>query len=515
VQPAPPGRGRLGSSPAVTRGGTRENLANVRSLPPCSPSCDGAAPRPPRAGTITTSRPSRRLDPACPLPQDAAVVEAPEVRYTRNGDVSLAFQIVGEGPVDVVEMTGMFTHLEAKWEEPGLVRSTTDIARFARVVLYDRRGIGLSDRLPADTAPSLDEHVSDTCTVLDAAGSDAAIVLGIADGAGIAVSFAAAYPERTRGLILYNPAPLAGQNEAFAGRIDELVAVLEREWGTGVMSTWMGGGEDTRSWFSRGEGRASTPRAAATMLRMQMLTDLSLLLPAIRVPTLVMHYADHPGLPVAAARRLAASIPGARFVELSGYSPLVQVRERKGLATAIEEFVTGSVSVADDDRVLAAVLFTDIVGSTARAAEIGDQRWRDVLDEYDQRVRGTVQTAGGRVVKTTGDGVLARFGGASRAVRCAEALIAEAKRLGLAVRAGVHVGECELRGDDIAGLTVHVTARVMAMAGPNEIYATSTVREALAGSGIAFEQRGSEALRGVPGTWAVFVVTRRDDVAVS
>jgi class 3 adenylate cyclase len=264
--------------------------------------------------------------------------------------------------------------------------------------------------------------------------------------------------------------------------------------------------EEIRTYFARVERRACTPHAAAVMMRARFATDLGAVLPTLRVPTLILHYRDHPGVPVEGARHAAATIPGARYIELPGYSADGQLRERRGLAAAIEEFLTGAASVVDTDRLLAAVLFTDIVGSTERAAELGDLRWREVLDEHDRRVRRAVEAAGGRVVKTTGDGVLACFDGAARAVRCAQALVTEAKRLGVPVRAGVHVGECERRGDDIGGMTVHVAARVLALAKVDEVLATSTVREALVGTGIGFEPRGMEKLRGVPGEWALCAV---------
>lgn len=433
------------------------------------------------------------------------MIAAPEIRYVRNGGVSLAYQIVGEGPIDLVEVAGMFTHLEAKWEEPGLVRSIADIARFARVVMFDCRGVGLSDRLTSDVAPTLDESVSDVRAVMNATQSHTAVLLGVGDGCITAAAFAAAHPERTHRLVLYHPTPLAPLPQILDADPETLFSHIEREWGTGVMATLMGS-EALRSYFARVERRACTPHAASVMMRARFATNLAAVLPALRVPTLIMHYRDHPGVPVEGARYAAATIPGARYIELPGYSVDGQLRERRGLAAAIEEFLTGAASVVDTDRLLAAVLFTDIVGSTERAAELGDLRWREVLDEHDRRVRRAVEAAGGRLVKTTGDGVLACFDGAARAVRCAQALVVEAKRLGIPVRAGVHVGECERRGDDIGGMTVHVAARVLALARADEVLATSTVREALVGTGIGFDLRGAETLRGVPGTWTVFAV---------
>lgn len=438
--------------------------------------------------------------------QAARMLEVPEVRYARSGEVSLAYQVVGEGPVDLVEVAGMFSHLEAKWEEPGLTRSVADLARFARVILFDRRGVGLSDGISGDRAPTLDDLVDDVAAVMDAAGSRNAVVVGVGDGGKIAAAFAAARPERCRALVLYNTIPLA--NDAALADAARIVADIERGWGTGVMAERMGAAE-LRAYFARVERRACTPRAAMVMLHAMAVTDLTDRLPQIRVPTLVLHYRDHPGQPAEGARRAVAMIPGARYVEVPGYSADGQVRERRGLAAAIEEFLTGSASVADADRVLVAVLFTDIVGSTERAADLGDRRWRDLIDEHDRRVQRAVEAAGGCLVKTTGDGALARFDGAARAVRCAQALVAEAKRLGIPVRAGLHVGECDQRGDDIGGMTVNIAARVLALAGANEVLATSTLREALVGTEISFVARGEEALRGVPGTWQLFALVRR------
>lgn len=428
------------------------------------------------------------------------MLEAPEVRYARNGDVSLAYQVVGNGPVDVVEVAGMFTHLEAKWEEPGLVRWMADLTRFARLILFDRRGVGLSDRTAGDAAPTVDELVSDVDAVMKAAGSDNAVVVGIGDGGVVATAFAAAYPQATKALVLYNAIVLVPPER---GLDDATIAQIRQEWGTGVMAARMGA-EELRPYFARVERRACTPSAAASLAKSIFESRVEDSLPRIAVPTLVLHYRDHPGVSAAAAREVAAKIPDARYLEAPGYSADGAVRERRGLAAAIEELLTGAASVTDADRVLAAVLFTDIVGSTERAAGLGDRRWRDLLDEHDRIVRRSIEAAGGRVVKSTGDGALACFDGAARAVRCAQALLADAKRIGIPLRAAIHVGECERRGQDIGGMTVNIAARLLALAAADEVLTTSTVREALVGTTIAFESRGTETFRGVPGAWSVF-----------
>jgi class 3 adenylate cyclase/pimeloyl-ACP methyl ester carboxylesterase len=445
--------------------------------------------------------------------REAAVTVPGEVRYARSGDLSIAYRLVGGGPLDLIEVSGFLNHLETVAEEPGLLRFVAALARFSRVMLFDKRGVGLSDRLPADVVPALDERIDDVRAVMDAVGSRQAVVLGIADGGPVAAGFAAAYPERTRALVLSATTPCGRQRPGYPwGPTAETAAswtdALVRDWGTGVMANAFADvGEEVRQVFARMERRACTPRAAAALVQAALETDVRGILSSIRAPTLVVHHPDHPVFPVGGARYMAEHIPGARYREhLFPFSPLAELCARKGLAEVIEEFLTGSAPPADVDRVLAAVLFTDIVDSTAHAAKLGDRGWHDVLDDHDHRVRVAVERAGGRVVKTTGDGVLARFDAASHAVHCAQAVVAEGGRLGLAVRAGVHAGECEVRGDDLAGMTVHVGARVTALAAAGEVLVTGTVRDLVIGSDLTFEERGRHALRGVPGDWTVLAV---------
>jgi len=441
-----------------------------------------------------------------------AVTLPGEVRYARSGECSVAYRVVGSAPLDLVEVPGFLNHLETTAEEPGLIRFVEGLARFSRVLLFDKRGVGLSDRLPADVVPTLAERIDDVRAVMDAVGSSEAVVLGIGDGGPVAAGFAATYPERTRALVLSGTTPCGQQRTGYpwgptAEIAESWVQVLSERWGTGVMARAFAGGDEVRQAFARMERRACTPRAAAALVRAALETDVRHMLSLIRAPTLVVHHADHPVFPVAGARYLAEHIPGARYREHSfAFSPLAELCARKGLAEVIEEFLTGSSPRVDDERVLAAVLFTDIVDSTLHAAQLGDRAWHDVLDDHDRRVRVAVESAGGRVVKTTGDGVLARFEAVARAVRCAQAIVAEGGQLGLAVRAGVHAGECEVRGDDLAGMTVHVGARVAALAAPGEVLVTGTVRDLVIGSDLAFAERGRHTLRGVPGEWLVLAV---------
>jgi class 3 adenylate cyclase/pimeloyl-ACP methyl ester carboxylesterase len=443
------------------------------------------------------------------------VIVAPEVRYAPSGELSIAYQVVGDAPVDLVIVPGVLDHLDTRWEEAGLIRFVERLARFARVVMLDRRGIGLSDRLPADAVSTPAESAADVRAVLDAASSERAVVLGLADAGFAAVTFAATYPERTRALVLYSALASGGPRPGYPWGVDdalvtEWTALIEREWGTGVFAVIFGDpSPEVRHAFARMERRACTPRAAVAQIRASLASDVRHLLPMLRVPTLVVQHRDHPFIPVEAARWVVGQIPGARYVEHTfPFSALDEVTGHPGLAEAIEEFVTGGPAADAEGGVLAALLFTDIVDSTAHAARLGDRRWHDVLDEHDRRVRATVARGGGRVVKTTGDGVLAQFDGARRAVRCAQAIVEESRRIGLAVRAGVHAGDCERRGDDVAGMTVHVAARVAALAGAGEVLVTAAVRDAVVGTDLAFAERGRHALRGVPGEWALLAARR-------
>jgi len=447
------------------------------------------APSLSRRFSSTVSASTLKVDGARTVVQSSGVLESPEARYVRSNGASLAWQVVGDHPVDVIEIAGMLTHLEAKWEEPGLVRWISDLARFSRVILFDRRGVGLSDHFSGDAAPTLADLVADVVAVLDAAASRRAIVVGISDGGKTAAAFAAAHPERTQALVLYNSIWLRPQWQPADASADEFVAAIEKEWGTGVMAGALGD-DVLRAYCARVERRACTPTAAGAMLRTVLAEDLGDVLPRIHVPTIVHHFCEHPGVNVEAARRAANTIPGARLVEMPGYSADAQVRERRALANAIEELVTGAISIRDDDRVLAAVLFTDIVESTGRIADLGDRRWKEILDEHDRFAMRLVNDAGGRIVKNTGDGLLAIFDGAARAIGCARGLALEAVRLGIPIRVGLHVGDCERRGEDIGGMTVNIAARVLALAGRNEILVTSTVRDALVGTDVTFEVHG-------------------------
>jgi class 3 adenylate cyclase len=442
------------------------------------------------------------------------VIVPPPVRYIRNGDLSIAYQVVGDGGVDLVVVPGILDHIETVWETPPLVRFIEALTRFSRVILLDRRGSGLSDRLPPETVLTLDAQADDVRAVMDAARSERAVILGGADGGQVAIVFAAAHPERTRALVVFSATACARRRDGHPWGFswsDEDVAALaaeaEQRWGTGAMAWLLGDdSEQARDAIGRMERRACTPRVAVALMYAVLNGDVRELLPRISVPTVVVHR-PHPFVSVEAARYLVAHVAGARLVEQDvPFDALDEVTSRRGLLEVVEELITGAPSPEHDTTVLTAVLFTDIVGSTEHAARLGDQRWRDVLSTHEGRARAAAERAGGRIVKTTGDGLVLCFDGAARAVRCAQAIVAEGRRLGLGVRAGVHAGDCERSGDDVLGLTVHVAARVAALAAAGEVLVTGTVRDMVVGSALGFADRGRQTLRGVPEDWLLYAV---------
>jgi class 3 adenylate cyclase/pimeloyl-ACP methyl ester carboxylesterase len=441
------------------------------------------------------------------------MLEQPEVRYARCGGLNLAYQVIGEGAFDLLEVPGLLNHIEVIWENPGLVRYVERLARIGRVILMDRRGTGLSDRLRSGARPPLAERAGDIGAVLDAAGSTRAVLIGIADGGPVAIEYAAQHRERVQALILYATGPSSVQRPGYPhGRppkvVDDILERVEREWGTGTMAAPFGDeSAAAREFFARVERRACTPRAAVALMRTNFTDDVRDRLADVRVPTLVVQRRDHPAWPYEGGVYLAEHIPGARLVEdRSPFAALVEFRERRALGDAVEEFLTGVAAMPSAERVLAAVLFTDIVDSTGRAAALGDAAWRALLEGHDRAVRDAVANAGGRIVDHAGDGVLIRFDGVERAVRCAQAILGATRRLGLTLRAGVHAGDCEVRGDRLAGLAVHVGARIAALAAPGEVLVSDVVPRLAAGCDLAFDDRGIQALRGVPGEWRLFAV---------
>jgi class 3 adenylate cyclase len=420
--------------------------------------------------------------------------------------VNIAYCRSGSGPIDVVVMPGFATHIEMMWEPPFSGRLFDRFSRFARVTQIEKRGVGLSDRISEPA--TLEQRMDDLRVVMDAEGIERAAIVGISDGASMSALFAATYPERVSSLVLWagGAGPPAGEELRSA-----LLPWIENAWGSGeVLSVLLrvDNSADIQR-LAKLERYSMSPRMARALLDMDFTNDIQGVLPVISAPTLVIHRSGDPILRQERAVALAEGIPGARRVELPGdwHLSLVDDEEAEAL-DIIEEFITGlrPPPGIDIDHVLATVLFTDIVDSTARAAALGDRRWRELLDAHDRVAAAEIDRHRGVMVKTTGDGVLARFDGPVRSIRCAQAIVDAADQLDLKVRAGLHVGEFLLHGDDLAGITVHIGARISALAGPGEVYASSTVRDLVAGSGIAFDDRGRHVLKGVPGEWELFAV---------
>lgn len=435
-------------------------------------------------------------------------MHAPETHYARSGDVHIAYQIVGAGPLDLVWVPGFVSHLELNWEAPPSARLIERLAGFSRLILFDKRGTGLSDRVP--DVPSLEQRMDDVRAVLDAVGSRRAVLFGVSEGGPMAALFAATYPERTEALVLYGSfaefSSWIPSDEALA----QLFEAIETGWGTGVtLSTFAPShaqDEQFRRRWARWERLGASPGAAVALMRMNSQINISHVLPAIRVPTLILHRSGDPMVNVQASRFMATQIPGARYVELPGDDHLMFVGDADALVDEIEVFLTGTRSSVEPERVLATVLFVDMVGSTERAARLGDRSWRDLLTGYYALVRQELARFRGREVKLMGDGVLATFDGPARAVRCACAIRESVGSLGIATRAGLHTGECEVLGDDIGGIAVHIGARVSALAAAGEVLVSSTVKDLVAGSGLRFEARGIHRLKGIPDDWRLYRV---------
>jgi pimeloyl-ACP methyl ester carboxylesterase len=443
----------------------------------------------------------------------------PTTAYARNGEVHLAYQVLGEGPLDFVLIESWVHHVEAFWEVPELARQRRRLASLGRVIIFDRRGTGMSDPVPLDRLPDLETQVADICAVMDAAGSIRAAILGLAEGGPLAVLLAASRPERCRALVLFNtaarltPAP----DYPWGAPEEQMLEIVQRQaqsWATGdadhlarLAPSRADDARFTEQLVHLGRSAVS-PGAVAHYFRQSVLTDVRELLPAIQAPTLVLQRADDQIAGPELGRYLAERIPGARYVELGGADHFWFLDHADDVVDEIEEFLTGTRASADPDRQLATVLFTDIVDSTARAVEVGDTRWRALLDEHDSIVRQQLARFGGREIDSTGDGFLATFDRPGSAIRCARAIGDGLAHTGLAVRAGVHTGEVEVRGARIGGLSVHIGARVAATAGGGDIVVSSTVKDLLAGSEYTFADRGEHELKGVPGTWRLYAAER-------
>jgi pimeloyl-ACP methyl ester carboxylesterase len=391
----------------------------------------------------------------------------PVTHYAKSGDVSIAYQVFGEGSINLVFVPGFVSNIENYWEEPGMARGLLRMGSYARVVMFDKRGTGMSDRVAE--LPGLDQRMDDLRAVMDAVGMEQAALLGISEGGSLAALFAGTYPDRCRALVLYGAFARFASWLPTEEAVAQFLQYVDQDWGTGGTVTKFAPSRANdptfQRWWARFERLGASPAAAKTLMRMNRQISISGILPTIRVPTLVIHRSGDLVVNVEGGRYLAEHIPGARYIELPGTDHQWFVGDNAGeIADAIEEFLTGSRAPATVDRVLATVLFTDIVGSTDKAAELGDRRWRDLLDSHHATIRHNLTSFRGREIKTTGDGILATFDGPARGVRCACAIADEVRPLGIQIRAGLHTGECEMIGDDVGGIAVHIGARVAALA---------------------------------------------------
>jgi class 3 adenylate cyclase len=441
---------------------------------------------------------------------DTAGMQA-EIHYARSGDVNIAYQVVGDGPIDLVLVSGFVSHLELDWAEPRSAHFLSRLASFSRLIRFDKRGTGLSDR--PGGLPDLETRMDDVRAVMDAAGSRRAALFGYSEGGPMSILFAGTYPERTTALVLYgtyakrrdpdDDYPWAQTWEARQAYADQ----VEREWGWEADMHRMSPSPDQAMsvWWATRARAAASPGAARDLILMNSQIDVRALLPAIRVPTLVLHRSGDLDSRPEEGRYIADRIPGARFVELPGDDHLPWM-DGDQVLDEVEEYLTGVRRAPEPDRVLATVLFTDIAGSTEKAAALGDHAWLELRETHHALVRRELERFRGREIDTAGDGFLATFDGPARAIRCAGAVTQAVRALGLEVRAGVHTGEIELAGDKVGGIAVHIGARVAARAEPGEVLVSSTVKDLVAGSGIVFDDRGPAELKGVPGEWRLFSV---------
>jgi pimeloyl-ACP methyl ester carboxylesterase len=446
-------------------------------------------------------------------------VVGPETHYALSGDVHIAYQVVGDGPLDLIFIPGFVTHVELQWRLPGFATFLNDLGSFSRLIRFDKRGTGMSD--PVSGAPSLETRMDDVRAVMDAAGSDRAAIYGLSEGAAMSILFAATYPERTAALVIRSCSPRTlwapdfpyGRTEAAYQRETEqaLRVYASRADARAAVRALGMQGEDEEEAFIDYVRHGASPGMLEALYRMNRDIDIRDVLPTVRVPSLVLHGSDDQLVPVEVGAYTARALHASRFVVIPGVG---HVALRAGGTTINEEIQrfleevrqTGGWEDAEPDRMLATVLFTDIVGSTAKAIELGDRRWRDVLERHNLLVRRELLRFRGQEIDTTGDGFLATFDGPARAIRCACALVQGMHDLGLSIRAGLHTGECEVVDGTLAGIAVHTGARVAALAGADEVLVSSTVRDLVAGSGIGFADRGLHELKGIPGDWRLFAV---------
>jgi class 3 adenylate cyclase len=440
----------------------------------------------------------------------------PPTRYAKKGDAHIAYQVLGDGPLDLVLVSTWFSHVEARWDSPGFAYYLRRLSSFSRLISFDKFGIGLSDPIPSKTLPPLEDWMDDVRAVMDAVGSERAAIMGANEGALMASLFAATHPERTSALVLASAtarmAAAPGYEIGLPPDMQErLISLVEETWGRGdlmaaINPSLAGNPEEAEAW-GRFLRLSASPATAAAVIRMLLQLDVRDVLPTITVPTLVVHRCDNPIVTLDQGRYVADHIEGATFVAVPGADYGLALGDVDVVIDEVEKFLTGARKARPTERVLATVLFTDIVDSTGRAVALGDARWRELLEAHDQLVRREVARFGGAIAEFSGDGMLATFDGPARAIRCAFALRDGVRALGLQIRAGLHAGEVERRAGQVAGIGVHIAARILALAEADDVLVSRTVRDLVAGSGLAFVDRGTHTLKGVPDEWQVLEAT--------
>lgn len=439
----------------------------------------------------------------------------PTISYARSGDAHIAYRTVGDGPMDLVVVPGWVSHLEAHWDDPLLAHFLERLTSFSRLILFDKRGTGLSDPVPLDRLPTLEQRMEDVRAVLDAVGSRTAALFGISEGGPMCALYAATYPERTAALVMsgcyakwiraddYPWAPTRAEHEA-------AFAAYEQGWGTPIgfktVAPSVATVEHCRNWWARNLRQGASPGAGIALYRMNIEIDIRAVLPTIRVPTLVMHRKGDRLIDAANSRYLADRIPGARLRELEGVDHLPWFGDADALLDEVQEFLTGVRPGPGRETTLATVLFVDMVGSTEKVSALGDSRWRSLLVQFHALVGDELERYRGKLVNTAGDGAFASFDGPARAIRCASAIRDRAAALGTPVRVGLHTGECEMIDNQLAGIAVHIGARIAAVAQPGQVVVSSTVKDLVAGSGLRFSEGDVHTLKGVPGQWRLFAV---------
>ena len=436
-------------------------------------------------------------------------MEPIRTRYAKNGDINVAYQVFGEGNVDLVMVPGFISHIENYWDEPNLARWLRKVGSFARVILFDKQGTGLSDR--SSKVPGMDERMDDVRAVMDEVGVDQAALFGISEGGSLATLFAASHPERSKALILYGAFAQFKSWFPTQEALEGLFQYIDSAWGSGesmpMFTPSMTEDPAFKEWWGKFERLGASPGAAKKIMRLNSQIDITDILPSVKVPTLVIHRADDVTVNVQGGRLLAERIPNAKYVELPGVDHLPMVGENSDrILDEMAQFLTGELRPIETESVLATVLFTDIVNSTKLAAELGNRQWRDLLERHHSLVRGELNRFRGQEIDTAGDGFFATFDGPARGIRCACAIRDAVPSIGITIRAGLHTGECEVLGDKVSGLAVHIGARVMNKADSGEVVVSGTVKDLVAGSGLRFNDCGKHVLKGIPGEWRLFLV---------